>query len=157
MTGQRVGVLGLDPGPAPGVVVLELADGKVSGLLVVPAPPENVPELIRTRLGGLVDLVALEKFLVSPGTARRTRGGSELAMSQAVTWKQLAKSQGLPVQYLPAGTVKPWATDTKLKALGLYQPTAVGGGHHRDACRHALYMAARRGLLDLAQVLPPGV
>jgi hypothetical protein len=39
-----------------------------------------------------------------------------------------------------AALVKPWATDRRLTAAGLLDPTA-GMGHARDAARHALYAA----------------
>jgi hypothetical protein len=44
--------------------------------------------------------------------------------------------------------VKPWATDTRLAAAGLMEPT-TGMRHARDAARHALFAAVKTyGLPD---------
>lgn len=140
----RTKLLGLDPGPKPGVVMLTLEDQRLVAVEVLNVDPADVPTII-----GQADLVAVERFLVGPGTVRKSRDGSALAMSQAVTWFNLARTAGKPTQYLPAGSVKPWSTDHKLGAWGLYGPTAGEGGHHRDAARHALFMAVRRNLLPV--------
>lgn len=54
---------------------------------------------------------------------------------------------GIPVVARPAGTVKPWATDKRLKAAGLLE-AAGSSPHIKDAGRHLLFSACQAGLPD---------
>lgn len=139
-----VTVLGLDPGPRPGIVGLTITDGQLVRVRVAPPEAGPVPGMIAAA-----DLVAVERFMVGPGTARKTRGATGLTMAQAEAWADAARRYGRKLQYLPAGSVKPWATDHKLKVWGLYAVTAGAGGHARDAARHALFYAVRAGALPI--------
>lgn len=145
-------ILGVDPGPTPGAVILHGSDSTWTVLDLAPQaaqlglPTEGyVMSCIHLELASMV---AIERFVIGPGTARKTPAGSLRAVAMAEGLCSAAVAQGLPVQYLPAGTVKPWASDRKLAKLGLLEATKGGGGHARDATRHALYMAVKRGLID---------
>lgn len=142
----NVSILGLDPGPTPGMVMLEVNTAQ---------RVKSVRVLTHTAVDVAIqqaDWVAVERFIIGNATTRRTRAGSMATIAMTTDAYRLAMELGKQVQYLPAGTVKPWATDLKLRAWGLYEPTVGGGGHARDAARHALYMAVRGKLLP---PLPP--
>lgn len=141
-------VLGIDPGPTPGVVLLKCKRGELPHM--VQFHGYSMEQLVQLVQGA--DIVAVERFIVSPGTGRKTRGATPATMAMAHELAEAAKRHGRPLQYAVAGQVKPWATDARLKAWGLYDDTKGKGGHHRDAARHALYAAVKRGALD---VLPP--
>lgn len=50
--------------------------------------------------------------------------------------KLFQQQYGTPVVFQTAGVAKPFVTDEKLKAMGLYQK---GSKHERDATRHLIY------------------
>ena len=129
-------VMGIDPGPKPGVVILQIAGSAVvhAGRL----RPDQVPDLIPA-----VELVALERFILGRGTTRRTKAGSLETLAYIEQVRAWAHAAGVRLVEYPAGVVKPWATDDRLRAFGCY----VTGNHHRDAVRHALYAAVRAGYL----------
>lgn len=128
--------MGIDPGPKPGVVLLQIA-----GSVVVHAGrlrPDQVPDLIPA-----VELVSMERFVLGRGTARKTKAGTEKTLAQIAEVRALCVRMGARLVQFPAGVVKPWATDNRLRAYGCH----VTGNHHRDAVRHALYAAVRAGYL----------
>ena len=130
-------ILGVDPGPTPGVVTLFVWTGIVGDVVVGGEP------LSAMRLA---DWVAVERFIVGRGTARKTRGASMETIAQAVALHDAAKAMGKPVQYLPAGSVKPIVTDARLKRYGVWD--MLKGPHQRDAARHAVFMGLQHGALD---------
>lgn len=129
-------VLGIDPGPEPGVVVLQIHNGRVENA------GRGRPDQIES-FAASADLVALERFLIGRGTARKTKAGTLETLAQIEQIRQLCQQAGTRLVEYPAGAVKPWATDERLRAYGCY----VTGDHHRDAARHALFAAVRSGLL----------
>ena len=129
-------VLGIDPGPDPGLVALRLSHQRVRSIEVL-----SWFQLLLAMPDA--QLVSLERFVVAPVTVRRTRAGTNETLDMIGEVKALAYQHGVQLLGLPAGTVKPWATDERLKSWGIW----VKGGHHRDAARHALYAAVRTGLL----------
>lgn len=131
-----VQVLGIDPGPRPGAVLLQIAGGMVvhAGRL----RPDQIEDLIPAA-----DLVALERFIVGRGTVRKTKAGTLETLAQIEQFRAVTHRAGVRLVEYPAGTVKPWATDDRLRAFGCYVP----GDHDRDAARHALFAAVRSKLL----------
>jgi hypothetical protein len=129
-------VLGIDPGPKPGAVLVQVAGGLVvhAGAL----RPDQIESMIPAA-----DLVSLERFIVGRGTLRKTKAGTVETLAQIEQFRAAAQAAGVRLVQYPAGTVKPWATDERLRAYGCY----VAGDHHRDAARHALFAAVRSGLL----------
>ena len=135
-------VMGIDPGPKPGVALLQIA-----GSVVVHAGrlrPDQVPDLIPA-----VELVSTERFVLGRGTARKTKAGSLETLAYIEQVRAWAHAAGVRLVEYPAGVVKPWATDDRLRAFGCY----VTGDHDRDAARHALFAAVRSNLLPRR---PPG-
>ena len=141
ITDPIITVLGIDPGVTTGLCLLT-----IQGRRIVALTRGADLEPVGSRIPW-VDYVAIERVVIGNATVRRTRGGTVAALTKAEGWAAEARKYERPLQYMPAGNVKPWASDAQLKAWGLYDLTAGGGGHDRDACRHALFMAVRRGLL----------
>lgn len=143
-------VIGIDPGPLPGIVRLQLDQGK----LVDAQALQVTPGLLVTVLDGInaeteVEALAYERFVVgrraaqssSAAAGARTRNMvGELEAWANPSWRKVfARS---------AAEVKPWATDARLDAAGLLDLTK-GMRHARDAARHALFCAVRDfGLAD---------
>ena len=131
-------VVGIDPGPGEAYGRCTLRVGADLSL------EWDVPDV--ANVAGLVsvaDLVAVERFVVAPGTARRTRGATGETIGCAEWVYTLADRAGVRLVSLPAGAVKPWATNERLSAWGC----TIKGDHHRDAARHALFAAVRVGIL----------
>ena len=127
-------VLGIDPGPNPGVVELYIKDGKCVARTLRGLPATYTP----------YDLVVLERFVIGSGTVRKTREGTSATLDMIGAVQDACKRASVPVVTQAAVQVKPWATDARVKS---YVGIKVRGDHHRDAARHALYAAVRRGWL----------
>lgn len=141
-TAKSVTVAGLDPGPKPGTCLLTIAQWSPDRPATVTWAQTGLelPELLAA------DYLAIERYILQPRSgSMQDKGAQTATMVQAeeVYTQALARVGRDHVQYVGPGNVKPWATDARLKRYGL----AVKGGHHRDACRHALYYAVRLGLL----------
>ena len=129
-------VVGIDPGPNPGLVVLTIRRRALSRAATFDL--DQLDDVLRDA-----DLVSMERFIIGRGTTRRTRGGTDttLAMIGDITGR--CDRAGVAVVSFPAGMVKPWASNDRLAAWGI----TLRGDHHRDAARHALFAAVRAGLL----------
>lgn len=151
-------VIGIDPGPLPGVVRLSLrmTENTNRAAWISDAQALQVtPGLLVTVLEGInfateIEAVAYERFVVgrraaqssTPAAGARTRNmiGELEAWATGRSWVTLAARS--------AAEVKPWATDTRLDAAGLLELTK-GMRHARDAARHALFCAVKEfGLPD---------
>lgn len=137
-------VLGIDPGGTTGLAVLGFADGlKVLSAFGQITDRDTLMTTVATSFLSTVDLVAIEKFVVSRRSGRSSSAQTgEQARLIIGGVAQLCREHGVRFVQRPAGTVKPWATDRRLDAAGLLAPTK-GLGHARDAARHALYAAVR--------------
>ena len=129
-------ILGIDPGPEPGLIMLNIRNNLLFEAWVPPSLEDGLMA---------AEIVAYEKFLISNATIRRTRLGSTVTIGMVETIRNWVEDHNdILSSNFPAGTVKPWATDARLKSWGLYKlPTR----HHRDAARHALYCAVQRHFL----------
>lgn len=153
-------VIGVDPGPTPGFVRLDMdAYGRFIGIDVVQCSAKVAPEVIGLLLGNHPGPTSaqIEKFV--PG--RKSRAGGR---ASSVTRDMVGLLEGAYAGYLgriadvtgqcPAGKVvqrsasevKPWATDERLDTVGLLDATK-GMRHARDAARHALFLAVKSGHL----------
>lgn len=135
-------IVGIDPGPNPGLVVLHTYAEQVTGVTKIdglaPGPSHGLADQLAQA-----SLVSMERFVLGRGTARKTKAGTEVTLAQVASLRELCEKMGVRLVQYPAGVVKPWATDDRLRAFGCY----VTGNHHRDAVRHALYAAVRAGYL----------
>ena len=146
MTGQRV--IGIDPGPTTGIVVLGGPDP-----LAIQSNAAAAPVV----LAGLLSLdtspvlVQIEAFVVGRTSMRAGHHGvltRELIEQLRHVWEthDSGPAGRLGGRWLQrsAGNVKPWATELRLASAGLLEPTK-GMPHARDAARHALFAAVRDG------------
>lgn len=135
-------VIGVDPGPVPGLVVLGRAG-------VRPAVVQCTDSIAAVILDGLIGdaecIVAIEEFVVGPRAARSSSPGAGRNTRDLIgALAQTAADRGALVARYRAADVMPWATDRRLDAAGLLDATK-GMRHARAAARHALYAAVRVG------------
>ena len=154
MTPTVTGVVGIDPGPIPGLVLLWPRAGHLERAEVLQCTHGLLPVLLEGVLGesdGLV-LVQTETFVVSRRSGRSSTAGAGAVTRDLVGQVQNVVEQasrttvGLDARFVqrPAARVKPWATDDRLERAGLFE-TCKGMRHARDAARHALYAAVHDG------------
>lgn len=124
-------VFGIDPGPDPGMVMLWVKDRKLFEAYI----PSSLEDGLMAA-----DIVTCEKFLISNATIHRTRAGSIETIAMIEQVKAWCADHSVLALSFPAGVVKPWSSDARLRSWGLYK---VPSGHHRDAARHALYAAVK--------------
>lgn len=131
-------VIGIDPGPTPGIVVLHTEDHRLVDVDVLQCSANTLWSVLAVVHGVSADVLAVERF-VSRGRA---------SAEQRLTGDQVAQLQQLHhgAVLRSASEVKPWATDTRLDAAGLLEATK-GMRHAKDAARHALYAAVKADLL----------
>jgi hypothetical protein len=140
-------VIGVDPGPIPGVVRLHLEYGHGPTRLLEAEALQVTPRLIlpvldMLALGGPAT-VAVERFVVG-----RRAGRSSTPAAGAITRTMIGEitawsgNRGARLHTRAATEVKPWAVDKRLHAAGLLDMTA-GMRHARDAARHALFCAVK--------------
>jgi hypothetical protein len=141
-------VIGIDPGPTPGIVALQpiqtepavIQCDSTSAVLIIRAL------LSRVDTGERLVILAVEGFVIGPRAARsrtQSAGTATRGLTGAIQHEFAALAQ---VQQRPAAAVKPWATDARLAAAGLLDRTK-GMPHARDAARHALFAAVRTRLM----------
>ena len=131
-------VIGIDPGPIPGIVLLEV----VAGRLVTTEAAQCTAGILWDVVRAIdADLLAVERYVVG-----RRAGRSATSSAGQITRDQVGALQRLypDARLRNAGQVKPWATDTRLEAAGLLE-LCKGMRHARDAGRHALYAAVHDG------------
>lgn len=154
MTDLRV--IGIDPGPVPGIVVLHIQNGRITRQwthAVQCSWPvcEHILSVF-LRDGHKVwprTLVQVERFVVGRRSGRSSSAGAGavtrdlVGIIQAVIEDQ-PKTGHPELRQRSAAAVKPWATDARLEAAGLLEATK-GMRHARDAARHAIFAACHDG------------
>lgn len=148
MSAELLHVVGVDPGPLPGIVSLRFRDNRLCDVEVAQATPRTAMLLLAPLLehDDWPTLVQAEQFVVGrraahSGTASAGRATRELIGALRERWPF--------VIIRTASQVKPWATDRRLAELrtggqNLIEATK-GMRHARDAARHALYAAVHDG------------
>jgi len=143
MTAARL-VIGVDPGGTVGIATLTYGDGVLLRNEVLQCSPGlllPILELLTTT--NLACLLAVERFVVGPRAARSSTpaaGRVTRGLISDILREYKACASAVVLKERAAAVVKPWATDTRLAAAGLLDPTK-GMPHARDAVRHALYAA----------------
>jgi len=149
-----VRVIGFDPGPMPGIVLLRFNSGPFAVARVVQCDHLIAPTLFGALLG--IDVVTPtivqgERFVVGRKSMRGGKAG-ELTRDLIGAMREVFdEHDSTPMGRLgcrwflrSAAQVKPWATDERLDAVGLLKATK-GMTHARDGARHALYAAVHDG------------
>lgn len=149
MSHPEVVIVGIDPGPEPGVVALWCSGGAVVHVDTFADPWAALRDVQRgPGLPPLSVWVAVERFIVGRGTIRKTRAASMETIAQAERLRADARQLTPHVQFLPAAAVKPVVTDAKLAAYGVGALVPMNR-HQRDAARHALFMALKHGAVKV--------
>lgn len=139
-------VVGVDPGQTSGIVAVDYDAGVAVRVTAVQAyGPGSVPTLVRAllrRADSSRVLVATEGFVVSGRAARSATAAAGAATRELIGQLRAVAGDTAAATFVswPAGIVKTWATDRRLDAAGLTDPTR-GMHHARDAARHAIYAA----------------
>ena len=98
------------------------------------------------------DVIAVEDFTIGHRTAKASaQQASKETIGQLEFLRHYCRTTPgvMSAQNTPA-SVKAFVTDKKLRAYNLYDQAP--SKHHRDAARHAVYVAIRLGKLSLDQV-----
>lgn len=154
MAGVKLVVVGVDPGPTPGVCRLvyfndhtyepevyqthHSACFNLVGWLMRPDWDEGAPVVL-----------AIERFHVGPGSARvSTPVAGRITRDLVGQLSALVSGdRGVRLVQRSAAEVKPWGTDLRLTKSGLLELTK-GMPHARDAARHSLFAAVSSGMPD---------
>ena len=148
-------VVGVDPGPTPGICALlyhperALADFRVMQINARGCMGA-VQWLLNSEWGdGHRGLVAVERFVVGRrAVINSAHDAGQITRNLIGALFELGDSYEVEVKVRSAAEVKPWATDDRLKKAGLLS-SALGMPHARDGCRHALFCAvADLGVAD---------
>jgi hypothetical protein len=140
-------VIGIDPGPLPGIVrlrVLREEPVRIIGAAALQVTPNVLGQVLDGLDGGMIQALAYERFVVGRRAARSATPAAGAATRDMIgrleAWAE-AHCDGR-VHSRAAADVKPWAVDKRLHAAGLLDLTA-GMRHARDAARHALFCAVK--------------
>lgn len=140
----RTRVIGIDPGPTPGMVELVYVDRRLIDAHVVQcslgiAGPVFLALIAERSAAAWATTVQIEKFVIGRRSSRSsTPKAGEQTRALIGALQHEAEQLGADCVLQAAGLVKPWATDLRLDAAGLLVATR-GMTHARDAARHALY------------------
>jgi hypothetical protein len=146
-----VRILGVDPGLTTGLATIVVDRGgdwrymRASGVQVEAGHTETrVRELLETHR---YDMIATEWYQIGPRSGRtsgRRHQNRTVTLAQKVC--DIARDLGVPWRTWRAIDVKPWATDGRLRAAGLW---FRGLPHARDGARMAMFAAVREfGVAD---------
>lgn len=148
-------VIGIDPGPIPGIIRLQLDISRpgynlvANGARLLDAQALQIsPELIEPVLDMLAQddqpVVAVERFVVGRRSAlSSTPAAGALTRGMVGVVEAWADRNSVKCISRAATDVKPWATDKRLAVAGLLEPLTNGMRHARDAARHALFCAVK--------------
>lgn len=133
-------VIGIDPGMTTGICVY---DGSRADL--VQCTPGLVIPIVSSLFAPIDQpvVLAVEKFVVGPRASRLSDPKAAQTTRNLIgALAELPRIHGEQVRVVQrsASDVKPWATDVRLKAAGIW---TKGMPHAHDAARHALFAAVR--------------
>lgn len=142
-------VIGVDPGPVPGFVVLDYAGSELEHVDVAQCSVGLAPRLFVSLLADdRQNLVGIEQWVSRGRSGRSSTSRAGQATRDLIGRLVQAAPFALvsPADWYArsAGQVKPWATDARLDVAGLLEATK-GMRHARDAARHALFTAVHDG------------
>lgn len=131
----------LDPGETTGwarFVAGDLIDCGQEATDGPAAMAEAVRELLETMQDSdrRADRIVYEEYRIRGNRAKEHIGSEVITIQNIGAIKVVADELGVPVTKQGAGLAKGFATDTKLRHWGLYQP---GMRHSNDAIRHGIY------------------
>lgn len=154
-------VIGIDPGPIPGIVVLDVEDMAIGegrwiqearALQSTANAAAYLVEALLLEHAGAA-LVQVETYVIGRKSGHLSSAGDSAttrdlvgALAQVVENHHRGEISGQTGTFVQrtAAQVKPWATEERLAKARLLEPTK-GMRHARDAARHALYAAVHDG------------
>ncbi len=138
-------VIGVDPGPIPGICCYYVIEHELGCADAAQVTPGLISPLIRQLVAEAAGIdvhrtvLCCEEFVVRGRSGRSaTPEAGNRTRRMIGELEALARRLGLEFHTHTASDVKQWATDRRLRAAGLYQPTE-GMRHARDGARHALF------------------
>jgi hypothetical protein len=140
--------IGIDPGPTPGVAVLEVSSRYVWELDVLQCTARLLLPVALELARGREDVrVAIERFVARGRASAEQRLTADQVVAVQQTLNVVAR-----VSVRSASEVKCWATDARLAACRPPEGPSLlelckGMRHARDAARHALFAAVRDGAI----------
>lgn len=145
-------VVGIDPGPVPGIASLLVEGGRLVEVAVAQCSAELIVDVLQAVLERhhVRTIVQVESFVVGKKSMRSGAAGATtrdlVGQVIEVTTRFGRSRPDHAVHYAQrsASQVKPWSTDARLVAAGLGSRCA-GMRHARDAARHALWGAVHDG------------
>lgn len=152
--------IGVDPGPATGICLLDYHAGRLIGRTLLQAEGSTavyvLKALIQAYHGGGLGAVpvtmgkragSVEKFVTGAGAGSRG-GAAEVTRQLVMELAETLELFGYKTVIRPAANVKPWASDKRLTAAGVVAGKLHGDMNHAgDAARHALYGAHEAGII----------
>jgi hypothetical protein len=129
-------VLGIDPGLTTGWA-LGSFDGRTWAWSLGQTTSHLTTALIADADTQLARAIFVEEYVIGRKSLRSKETRTTLAL---IT--RLQEKVGERIVLRPAATVKPWASNRRLEAVGV---ELKGMRHAADAARHALYGAVRAG------------
>ena len=151
-------VVGVDPGPTPGVVGLLIEEGQITDLQLA----QTSAGIVGLTVGGIVMrwkghpqitdardaavLIGVERFVSGARAARSSSAGAgRITRDMDGVIERCGVELGAVVVQRSAVQVKAWATDERLKKAGIEIPKSMR--HTVDGARHSLYAAVHAGHL----------
>lgn len=134
-------VFAVDPGGSTGFA--EWRDGKFRAWA---EPWEDACATVHRELATDVDRCVCESFHISKRTAEKSTAGSLQTIELIGVTRYMARVYEVPFTTQSPSEAKMFATDAKLRALGMW---TKGVDHPRDATRHLVLFLCNRRLIDL--------
>lgn len=142
-------VVGVDPGPTPGVAKLSYHKSTLYEANVFQCDPGSLLWLVRDLLeygGGFESrrILAVERFVVGGRASRSsTPKAGAITRNMVGALESWAREYEVAFVARSASEVKPWATDERLVKAGFALPKSMT--HAKDAARHCLFAAVHDG------------
>jgi hypothetical protein len=151
--------VGVDPGPATGLCFLDYDRGHLVGRTLLQSEGATAAYVLRDLLemhvtefpgGRHVDrrIGSVEKFVTGASAGSRGKN-ADVTRQLVMELTEVLQGFGYTVTIRPAADVKPWASNRRLVAAGIYSSEKTmhtDMGHAADAARHCLYGAHEAGI-----------
>lgn len=148
--------VGVDPGPATGLCLLDYRDGQLAGRMLLQAAADCAAavlrDLLESRKNGMIAgrrVGSVEKFVTGASAGSRGKA-ADVTRQLVMELAEVLQLFGYMVNIRPAADVKPWASNKRLVAAGIVASEKGMHGdmiHSYDAARHCLYGAHDAGVV----------
>jgi hypothetical protein len=150
--------VGADPGPATGLCFLDYDRGHLVGRTLLQSEGATAAYVLQSLIEGrcrTLDpaetgkrIASVEKFVTGAGAGSRGKN-ADVTRQLVMELTEVLQMSGYTVTIRPAADVKPWASNKRLVAAGIYSSEKAmhsDMGHAADAARHCLYGAHEAGI-----------